>query len=216
MRLPENSQERTKIFALAGLAAVGVLYGLWIGVYKPIDKARANTEKKIAAMESEMMATRAQIGRMGEMRRELRELSSGLRDRSEQDMLHPSLGNYLLQARELLSAPGAAAGAEGIVVTEIGPVDPPSQSKKEKTHVVRAYSARVVAECGFDALVSWLRALETQNSLIAVSHFTVSAQAEKPEMHQVRFEVQWPTWVDPTMREQVRASAAQALEESAP
>lgn len=235
MRLPENSQSRQKVLALIGLGAVAAAYGLWIGVYAPLLQSRDDAAAKGAAVETELQTSRAQIRRQAEMQRDLAATLRELRARSEQDMLHPRLGNYLLQAREILTQAGLAAGAEGIQVAEIGLVDPPKPPKKappkadpeekgaekegtpkeartkEPVYRVKAYSARVTGECGTEAFLAWIRALEKANPLLAVSQITMVAQPEKPLLPLVRFEVQWPVWVDPDMRERVRQKAAEVL-----
>ena len=238
MRLPEDKSSRQKVLALIALGAVGAAYGLWMGVCDPLRRGRDEAKARSAALEEELEGSRAQIARIGEMQRSLEEVVRALHATSERDMLHPQLGNYILQARELLTQPGIDVGATDIKVTEIGLVDPPSPpkaakaavvegasgapasapaaaAKVEKPFAVKAYSARVTAECGTGAFLEWVRALEAANPLMAISQFTIAAQVENPQRHQVRFEVQWPVWVDPETREVVQQKAAEVLGEEA-
>ena len=214
MRLPENKESRQKVLALIALGVVGVAYGIWIGVYDPIRRGRDEAKVKISQLEEDLRTARIQIQRTGATKFELQEVTRNLVEYSEKEMLQPRLGNYLLQAREILSESGRAAGINDFTVTEMGLVDLPLQPKKTNlvaTISVRAYSARVTAECGTDALVEWLRLLEEGNSLLAISHITISAQPEKVQKHAARFEVQWPVWMDPTMRERVIQQASDIL-----
>ena len=173
MRLPENKESRQKVLALIALGVVGVAYGIWVGVYDPLRRGRDEAKVKIVQMEEDLQAARVQIQRTGETRKELQGVVRDLLMHSEKEMLQPRLGNYLLQAREILTEAGKAAGVQYFSVTEVGLVDLPLQPKKTNTVsalAVRAYTARVTAECGTDALVQWLALLEKGNPLISVSH----------------------------------------------
>ena len=214
MHLPENKESRQKVLALIALGVVGVAYGIWIGVYDPIRRGRDEAKVKISQLEEDLRTARIQIQRTGATKIELQEVTRNLVEYSEKEMLQPRLGNYLLQAREILSESGRAAGISDFSVTEMGLVDLPLQPKKTNlvaTISVRAYSARVTADCGTDALVEWIRLLEEENSLLAISHITISAQPENVQKHAARFEVQWPVWIDPTMRERVIQQASDIL-----
>ena len=216
MHLPENKESRQKVLALLALGIVGVAYGIWIGVYDPLRRGRDESKAKISQLQEDLRTARIQIQRTGETKKELQEVLRNLVEHSEKEMLQPRLGNYLLQAREILTESGKAAGVQFFSVTEVGLVDMPLQPKKTNSVAavsVRAYSARVMAECGTDALVDWLRLLEEGNPLIAVTHISLSAQPETVQKHVARFEVQWPVWIDPTMRDRVLQQAAEMAED---
>ena len=212
MRLPENKKARQKMLALAGLLVAAAAYGVWVAVYEPLRSGRDEARSRTEELEMELRTARALIRRTGDQQRELEETTRELLESSERHMLHPRLGNYLLQAREILARHGQAAGVEGIQVVEVGLVELPKSAKQGgRAPAVRAYSARALAECGLDALEAWIGALERENPLVAISHLTVAAQAANPEAHLVRFEVQWPVWIEPGMRETVAGKAAEVL-----
>ena len=73
--------------------------------------------------------------------------------------------------------------------------------------------ALLLAQESVHQLVQWLALLEKGNPLISVSHITISAQPESVQRHVARFEVQWPVWIDPAMRERVIQQAAELDEE---
>ncbi len=218
MRLPENKESRQKVLALIALGVAGVAYGVWIGVYEPIRRGRDEARVRITQLEEDLRMARIQIQRTDDTKQELQAMTQQLMAHSENEMLQPRLGNYLLQAREILTESGKAAGVNYFSVSEVGLVDMPLQPKKTNTVAavsVRAYCARVTAECGTDALVQWLKRLEEGNPLIAVSHITLSSQPENVQQHVARFEVHWPVWVDPAMRERVMQQAAELGEDKA-
>ena len=216
MRLPDKPKSRQKVLVLAGLVVAGAAYGVWMGVYEPLRGKRAEALRQSEALEAEMKTARTQIQRIPETRRELERITRELWNDSERHMLHPRLGNYLLEAREILALHARAAGVAGVDVAEIGLVDPPQLPKKNKKYLVRAYAARVSASCGYAEFAAWVRGLEESNPLLALSHFTVAVQPADPLKHLVRFEVQWPVWIDPGMRETVREKTEEILGDEAP
>ena len=215
MRLPDKSKNRSKMLAVAGLALVAAAYGVWMGVYNPLSDKRDEANRQAEKLEGEMQTARLQIRRIPEIQQDVARTTRALWTASERNMLHPRLGNYLLEAREILAEHARAAGVEALEVAEIGLVDPPQLPKKTKTYQARAYAVRVSAACSYDAFLTWMRAMETANPLLALSHFTVAAQADNPQKHLVRFEVQWPVWVEPAMRETVRQKAVEILGDEA-
>ncbi len=239
MRLLANKIDRSKLPALIALGVAAGVFGVWFGLYRPISRQMAEDQATISQLETELTQAPEQIRRLGEMREELVETMRGLRVNSEKYLLQPRLGNYLLPARDFLVKRGNDVGAEAIQVSEIGLIDPPvrikpapkaaaassdqpgmeqktpaapvAQTNKAPTVAVRVYSTRVVAECGYDAFVEWVRRIQTDNPLIAISHFLITGQPENPQRHLIRFEVQWPVWTDPGTQAEVRQKVAEIL-----
>jgi len=236
VRLPANKKERQKMLALIALGGVAALYGLWAGVYQPINRKMDEAHTTIIVLETNLRQAPQQIRHLAGMREDLVKTMRELRMQSEKNLLHPRLGNYLLPARDFLVKKGTDSGVEAIQVTNIGLIDPPAKAKpapkpeaaaapeskptpgaatapdkKEPAGPVRAYSARVTAECGYDTFIKWVRAVQAENPLIAISHFLITAQPDNPQRHLVRFEVQWPVWTDPDMQAKVSQKADEIL-----
>lgn len=211
MRPPVKSDNRRNLMVLGALLMAGAAYGIWVGVYEPLRRQRDEVRKQADALEAELQTIRLQIRQMPETKRELADRTRELRTHSEDHLLHPRLGNYLLQAREDMARYARMAGVEGAQVEEIGLVDLPLLPKKTATYWLRAYAIRVSAQCGLDSLLDWIRVIETSNPLLSVSHLTISAQPENPLQHRVRLEVQWPVWIEPDMRDTVREKAEEIL-----
>ena len=215
MRQNAKVQNKRNMLILAAVAMLGVAYGIWIGVCEPLQRNRAEMRKQAEALEGELRVGRSQIRQIGDMKAELLSITEELQAVSDRYLLHPRLGNYLLQARESMSAYAKMAGVGSIQVDEIGLVDLP-QPPKAVTYLLRGYGVRVGATCGYRELVEWIRVMETANPYLSVNRLEVAAQPSKPRRHAVQFEVQWPVWVDPDMRETVRQKAADIAKEYAP
>ena len=216
MRLPEDKRDRTKILLLLALLVGGAFYGVWAFVYHPLVTGRAEALTRRDQLEQELHAARVHIRRMEEMRREMQQVARNLRARSEYDMIHPRLGNYLLEARETVQRHGRAAGVDQIRVTELDFVHPPRRPDNEPPPRIRGYAVRVTAECSYAQLTHWLELLEEHNALLSVSQLQIAAQPDNPRKHQVGFEVQWPVWINPETRTTVRERVAATLQTEGP
>ena len=214
MRLPENKNDRIKALVLIAIAGLGVLYGLWMFIYEPLRQGRDEALAEIDVLEDQLHAARIQVRRMREMETDLIETTAALKRLSEQHMLHPRLGNYLLRAREMILEQAPGDGLQAREVEERGRVDLPRRPEEGgEGYRVRAYAVQVTARCGYDTLREWVRTLEEQNPLLTLSEMMIMAEPEDPLHHRVRFEVHWPVWIDPEMRETVRRMAAEPLGE---
>ncbi len=204
MKLPENKRDRQKILAIIAVAAAGVLYGVWIGVYNPISNKRDEAAEKVLQLEHDLRTAEIQIRRMRQMERDFERTTLRLAEYSEEHMLHPRLGNYLLNARDILMGHSRSAGIGSIVIEEVGLKELPSLSDDEDAaNTVQSYAVRVEAECGFNELKRLIRLIEEDNPLITVSRLHIAGQSGNPQEHMVTFDIQWPVWIDPGMRRNV-------------
>ncbi len=213
MPLPENRADRIKVYALLALGIGGAFYALWAFVYQPLNRERWAVLEHIETIEHNLQTARITIRRMDELQAALAESARNLRARAEYDLIHPRLGNYLLQARETVIRHGLDAGIETIRVTELDFANPPRRPDNEPPRRTRAYAVRVTAECRYADLLVWLQLLEEENPLLAISQLQVLAQENNRLQHQVRFELQWPVWIDPATRDTVNALVAEVLTE---
>lgn len=203
MRFPGDNKARRNLLILATLCIGGVLYGFWAFVYQPLRTKIVETRKESRELETSISQARTEIRRIPSFRDEINEVTRELINCSEQHMLHPRLGNYLLQARELIGVAARSAGVASFQASEIGLIDPPRKPANVAPYTVRGYAVRVAAECSYAEWVDWLRELEESNPLLAVTQFMIAHQPDKPEKHIIQFELRWPVWIDPAMRERV-------------
>lgn len=203
MKLPDNKKQRTQIFVLTGLASCGLLYALWAFVYQPYRERRAEADQQMEQREREVRQAQLLIqgGAGGEQR--LRELTEELVEISEQYFLHPRLGNYFLEAREIVRRHAEASGVLHWRAEEVG-LTPMPRPRAAGEHAVQGFAVGIRAECGYAVFLDWVRRLEEENPLLNLYGFTIAAQPEKPHLHQIRFELRWPVWVDPAQRQAVR------------
>ena len=212
MRLPQNKQDRMKLWALLAVLAVGAVYGLWAGLCAPLRARADDTRAQSRALETKIRNAEVRIQRARRIRTDLEERAATLLALSEDHLLHPQLGNYVLRAREPLTAYAREAGLRGVRIEDMGLIETP-RGPAAASPLVSAYALRVFAETDYASFTAWVAALEEANPLIGISHFMVTAQPDQPARHLVRFEVQWPIWADPADRVRVREKIQQLLDE---
>lgn len=228
MKLPQNKADRQKVFAFIGIGVVAVLYGLWAGVYQPIITGRAEAVQAIGGLREKIAEAEQQIARLPFIERDLRTVTTNLIAYSEQYLLHPRLGNYLIPAREIVGNHARALNLEPLQVDEIGLIALPRPKEatprkgapadkkvapaagSASANALQIYAARVAARIGFEDLRRLIEAMEKENPLLAISNVMIAAQPGEPLRHQIQFELHWPAWVDPGLRENLLAEAATA------
>lgn len=213
MKLPQNSKDRQKVLALVAGGLVLAVYGLWAGVYNPVVKRHKETLTKIEKLKNDIADAEIQIIRMPYLTRDLILANSNLVRYSENYILHPSLGNYLIPAREAVNRYVRELNIDGLQIEEDGLKALPmpkeaSQQKgakgaaKPKTpYTMQYYSARISARVGLFDLITWIKRMEEDNPLLAISNLTITSQPKSPQKHLVGFEVHWPVWLDPDYRD---------------
>lgn len=215
MKWPENKQDRQKIYALIGIGVAGALYGLWAFVYQPLVHRGAAAEMQLAQLEQNLRRAQQEVRRTPEHQRDLLHYTRETLNLSERHMLHPVLGNYLLQARALVRQHSEGLSIRDVQAEEVGLVALPRRRGEDRgAAVVQGYALRVSALAGYADTVIWLSRLVEENPLLTIHSLSITAQPEMPERHQVRLELHWPVWIEPAMRQEIRRQAEALVEES--
>lgn len=215
MKWPTDKSDRQKIFALIGIAVLAALYGLWLFVYQPLVERRLEAEQEIERLERNLRRAQTEIRQTPTHQRDLLHYVRETLNLSEQHLLHPVLGNYELQARSIARQSAAGLEIRSIRAEEVGLVALPRRRGEERgAALVQAYALRVTALAGFADTAVWIQRLSEENPLVTIHTMSITAQPGNPLLHQVRFEVHWPVWVDPAMRHDVRTLAESLVEDA--
>lgn len=215
MKWPENKQDRQKIFALIGIGVAGALYGLWSFVYQPLVHRAAAAEIQTEQLERNLRRAQQEVRRTPEHQRDLLHFTRETLHLSERYMLHPVLGNYLLQARSIVRQGAADLDIQNLQAEEVGLTALPRRRGEDRGDaVVQGYALRVTALASYADTCAWLCGLVEENPLLTIHSLSITPQPEMPERHQVRFELHWPVWIDPAMRQEIRERAETLVEEA--
>lgn len=200
MKLPENKQERTKILALI---LVGVGMGLYIIVsfgVKPLLKSRAKKQARIEELKQEIEKVDKKVKLMARDEKLNRETIREIKEISDEHVLQPRLGNYLLVAAEIIEGFAAKLGIPLQGIVPIGPSEIRPISGNASDPVLKAYTVRVTLESSYGEMTRLIQEIESDNPLLCAVNVGIAGRPkENPEKHKISFDVQWPTWVDPEL-----------------
>ncbi len=212
MHLPEDPNKRMQVIAGIAVAIVAAAYGVYSFVYKPLVDARQEAIDEIASLETRLDRAQQQIRQVGDLRTESIQLATDSIHLSETYMLHPRLGNYILEARQIVQDHARPHQIQQLRIEEVGLSDLPRRRGGNRDVLVQGYAVRVQANASYQALHNWIADLQESNPLLMIQSLVITAQSERPQLHQVRMEVHWPTWLDPAMRGTVRDTARDITE----
>ncbi len=200
MKLPSDPKERNQILALIGIVAIAVCAGIFFG-FKQLGVAKKNVQKTIEEVESKLKKADAKIQRMSVDKVDNDAAIKEILDISDDYILASVLGNYQLVARDILEGASKELGLKIEPVRELGKGTVPYPSGPG---AFKTYTARVSLNCGMHDLVKFLHKLESGNPYLCVTGLTVTERtSQSKDEHQVSFEVQWPIWDDPAVKDKL-------------
>lgn len=200
MKLPSDPKERNQILVLIGLVAIGVCVGIFFG-FKQLASAKKNVAQSIEETETELKKADAKIKRMAVDKVDNDAAVKEILDISDKYILTSVLGNYQLVARDILESASRELGLKIEPVRELGQgtIPYPSGPGDFKT-----YTARVSMNCGMHDLIKYLHKLESENPYLSITGISITERTvQSKDEHQVSFEVQWPIWGDPAVKDKL-------------
>lgn len=201
MKLPEDKKERMKflIMIFIGVAVAGYVL-VAFGII-PLLNAKKAAIEEIAATRDQVEKAEREIALMAKDRVLNLEALKNTRDISEKYFLRPRIGNFLLSATEFIEEQTRDVGItlEPNSVKEIGPGEIITAPSDKSEVVVKTYTAHVVIKAGYNQLLKLLHSIETANPLITITAVSITGDSEKPEVHNIQFDVQWPIWATADM-----------------
>jgi len=198
MKLPENKQERTKIFVMIGLGVALVLLGIVQGIINPLRNARKNKFARLEECKNGVKKARKEVRAAARSFDRRMQTLKNIRDISERHILHPVLGNYLLQATDIVEAHAEDLGVAIEPVREAGISDIPQNSKSPAARLLKSYTVRVDMMASYLNTLRLIREIETHNPYLCVTSLSIRPRPnEDLENHSISIEIQWPVWADP-------------------
>jgi hypothetical protein len=198
MKLPEDKQQRVKVFIMIGLAAILVGLGIVQGIINPLIRSRKTKQARLEECRTGLEQARRDIRAAAGSLAQRMQTVSEIKTISDRYLLAPVLGNYLL---------GASAKIETMAQDLNIPIEPVREvgiSQIPGGKDVASYTVRVNVTCSYHALLRLLREIESSNPYVCVTSIVIRGQPERdPESHNVSLEVQWPIWADPDVAAQL-------------
>ena len=228
MKLPEDKNERNKLYAMLGIFAVAGLYlGFSFGLKPLIEKAGQKTDR-IDQLARLIRTAELSLDNLANNRQRNVAAVTAIQAQTQrqQVVIGHSLGNYLLVARSILDTYAAAAGVTLTGVEELTsvthvPIEPGVVLSKPDPAIARFVAYRVAVRCSTTLvdLVRFVNHCHEQNPLLCITTLTVTDDPGDPQRHNVAMELEWPRWRTEEERIRVTENAAESyliqLEESA-
>ena len=204
MKLPDDPKERNQLMILIGVFGLAAVYGLYMGVSTLLLKPQKAKEKEISSLTSKLTKADNDIDMMPMLEANNLKHISAIKEISDQCVLHPQLGNFLIPAEQFIRKQEAAAKAIVLEVKEIGinnfpDPEPPARvagdpAPVKKQWSFKIYTARVEVGGGFHNAIKLAKQIEAANPFICISSIKMTPEEETPFQHNMTFDVQWPIW----------------------
>lgn len=202
IKLPDDKQERIKIFVLIGIFATAISYVGATFLLGPYFKAGREKRARIAELDDLLWRAEKDINSIrGNLRRNTVTVSNILAiSESQRYILRPSLGNYLLVASEEIEK---AANAAGVTIDNIrdtsGPPPKVTDGESKNINHSRFWSFAVDISLQADIFdtINFLDQLLKRNPYIAVYKLAIIPRDDaSPLKHMINIGIQWPVWRD--------------------
>ncbi|NQU39035.1 MAG: hypothetical protein HQ523_03695 [Lentisphaerae bacterium] len=205
MKLPEDKQQRLKIFIMIGLAVILVLLGIVQGIINPLRNSAKNKRATMEESRNGLERARKEIRAAAQSLDRRMETLVTIQSISDTHILHPILGNYLLEATSIIEAHAAALAVPIEPVREVAISDIPRDAKSKEDRLLKAYTVRVNMNSSYHDACRLIREIERGNPYICVTSLMIRPRPGiDVETHSISIEVQWPVWADPEFPSEIR------------
>ena len=198
MKLPDDKQQRVKIFVMIGLGAALVVLGIVQGIISPLRNLRTKRMARMEECQRGVNRARKEIKKAARSFTQRMEAIDNIKNASDQYILHPVLGNYLLEATGIIDAHADALGIAIDPVREVAISDIPRNADAKEDRLLKAYTVRVNMVAPYHDAFALLREIENQNPYVCITSIMIRPRPGVDlEKHNISIEVQWPVWADP-------------------
>ncbi len=202
IKLPEDRNERTKIFVMIGLFAAGILYALVAFVLLPYIASVGQDRRRLAELEDLLWRAEREINSTEHNRRRntitIKEILSI--SENHRFILRPSLGNYLLVAEDILNRAATDFPLEIVSVREASGTPPPipETGLPAGRGFLWPYGVSLSLRANLHTAIRYINRLKQENPYLAITSLNINAgPATVPVRHNITMQVQWPVWSDP-------------------
>ncbi len=195
MKMPTDKKTRGQILILIALAAAGVVYAVFSFVVLPCLRSRREVPKQLEEIEARLSQAERIISSVPENIEKHNAAVAQINEINEKHLLQPVLGSYILEAESRIEKLAADIGVSVKNYRDEGVRDFfPGPSQGIDNYRLRSYTAMIYLETDFEKLTQLIDAFEQSNPYLSILDINVVAQPRNPQIHDIRFRVQWPIW----------------------
>lgn len=192
MKLPESKKDRMIFFALIGVVALVVIYGVvqW-GLFPVLDSKRA-LETKLIERDDKLKKARRELDYASGIQKEYDEVTAQIEKIKSENVFRPILGSYLVGVSEQIESAARMTGVRIEESREIGMVDLPIKAKALSLKAYKLFAVQVSAYGSYQAITRFLMQMEERNPFFAITDLTITGQADGSEEQRMNVRMEWP------------------------
>jgi hypothetical protein len=197
MKWPKDNKERAKILVLIAMGVGVVIYLVIAGAVNPIRTKRKDYKAQITGIKAYLEQAKKKIAHTAKNQEDNYKAIVEIKDMTDNYLLKPRLGNFLLSATDELEKHAKAVDMADLPqVREVGIKEVLKPQTRTTDYVFKSYSAGVTLNCGLNKMIEYLQEIEQANPCVCISRLTIITQGKTPEKHKITFEIQWPIWAN--------------------
>ncbi len=201
-KLPDDRNERMKIFFMIGLVSAGILYALIMFAILPFFATVREDRQKSEELDALLWQAERDVQQTARNRQQNTETIEKILAVSEDEkhILEPNLGNYRLVAEEILDRARRSLDIEDFTVRNASAPPPavPEKGVPAGHAQLTPYTVTITLRASLHDVTRYVKRLQQENPYLALTTIAISASTDSPPVkHQVTLQVQWPVWTDP-------------------
>jgi hypothetical protein len=183
-----------KSLLIIGIAGILVFIVFIWALIIPVHSAFQKNSARAKQLEEELSSTWNMIRNRSSVKKELNVTIKTISENSQHIPL-PTLGNYRLGMEQYVRTCGSGANVSIEQIFKQGIVE-----LKDGNNLFSVYRIRVVLKAGYKNLSEFIKEIESNNKMVAVSDLTISISKNDPKIHNVSLVLSWLIWKDPAKK----------------
>ena len=212
MKLPASKKDRLQVLVSWGIGVLALVSTTYELAWIPFMQSWDDQEKEYGKVEANLTKAREEVAKAPTHAASYSNILEQVQAISENDILQPVLGTFLLGVREMIEDAAHSCGVKIEPVRELGILDT-SGKKGKHDSAFRRYAAQVSGSASYEQLYALIGKLEEGNAYLCVSSIHLMARSDDPESHRFTFTIEWPIWRNPEMAPPARKTRGEATRE---
>ena len=197
MNLPDDRNERIKIFALAAIVTIIVIVVIVMFVIIQQRDSRAKAVGGVAKLDGQIRAGNTKIKRAIGIDDRCAIIRDKLLEFDKEHVFDEEFGVYRMNVEEYLVKIQKELGIPFGSVRKLALTSVPPKRKRDFPHVLNSYTTLITMDASYAEVVKVVRKLENDNPYMSVLAVNISPKNNDRDKHTVRLKVDWPVWRNP-------------------
>lgn len=192
MKLPESKKDRIVVFALIGVVAMVILFGVIQWGLFPLLDTRKELEARLVQLQDKLKKARRELDYAPGIQKDYDDVTAHVEKIKKENIYRPILGSYLVGVSEQIEAVARATGIRIEATREIGVIDIPLKAKDSPLKAFKLFVVQVTAYGSYQSITRFLLQMEERNSFFGITDMTIGGQPDNPEEQRLVVQMEWP------------------------